>query len=198
MSSTAARTTRARRIGVVAVTMVTVGAAAVIAPTSAIVAANAAGTAPVSVSASTLAGAVTATGATAVTATTTTPAPRSTTASRSTTRTAIAPYKVGTKKYSKWFARTYMAKRYKWTSQRQWQCLVTMWNKESGWRHKAHNNGSGAHGIPQAVPGKKMASAGPNWRTNPRTQIKWGLKYIKGRYGTPCGAWSFWQNHRWY
>jgi hypothetical protein len=199
VSSTAARTTRARRTAVVAVTMMTVGAAAVIAPTSALVAANAAGDAPVAVSASSLAGAVTATGTAAVvSASTTTPAPRTTTASRSTTRTAIAPYRVGTKAYSKWFARTHMAKRFGWKSQRQYQCLVNLWSRESGWRHKAHNSSSGAHGIPQALPGSKMASAGPNWRSNPRTQIKWGLKYINGRYGSPCGAWSHWQSRHWY
>ena len=199
MSSSAARTSRARRTTVIAATMLTVGAAAVIAPNSALVAANAAGTVPVAVSSTTLAGAVTASGAAAVTSTaSSTPSPRSTTASRSTTRTAIVPYKVGTKKYSKWYARTFMAKRYRWTSTHQWQCLAVMWSKESGWRHQAHNSGSGAHGIPQAVPGSKMASAGPNWRTDARTQIKWGLKYIKGRYGSPCGAWGFWQRHHWY
>jgi hypothetical protein len=200
VSSTAARTTRARRTAVVAVTMMTVGAAAVIAPTSALVAANAAGDAPAAVSASSLAGAVTATGTAAVVAaSTTTPAPRTTTtASRAASRTALVPYRVGTKAYSKWYARTFMAKRYGWKSQRQYQCLVNLWKRESGWRHKAHNSSSGAHGIPQALPGRKMASAGPNWRTNPRTQIKWGLKYIDGRYGNPCGAWSHWQNRHWY
>jgi hypothetical protein len=179
--------------------MLTVGAAAVIAPTPVIVAASAAGVAPTAVSSASLAGAVTATGTTSVAATAgTAPVPRATTASRTTTRTAIAPYRVGTKAYSKWFARTFMAKRYHWKSQRQYQCLVSLWRHESGWRHKAHNSRSGAHGIPQALPGRKMASAGPNWRTNPRTQIKWGLKYIKGRYGSPCGAWSHFKNHGWY
>lgn len=200
MSSTAALTTRARRTAVVAVTMLTVGAAAVVAPTSVIVSANAAGVAPTAVTAASLAGAVTATGTSAVVAATgtTTPAPRTTTASRSTARTGLAPYRVGTRAYSKWFARTYMAKRFGWKSQRQYQCLVQLWRHESGWRHKAHNSSSGAHGIPQALPGRKMASAGPNWRTNPRTQIKWGLKYIKGRYGSPCGAWSHFQRRGWY
>jgi hypothetical protein len=199
VSSTAARTTRARRTAVIAVTMVTVGAAAVIAPTNAIVAANAAGVAPAAVSASSLAGAVTAAGATAVVATASSaPAPRATTASRSASRTAIAPYRVGTKAYSKWYARHYMATRYGWKSQRQYQCLVSLWSRESGWRHKAHNSSSGAHGIPQAMPGSKMASAGPHWRTNPRTQIKWGLRYIDGRYSSPCGAWSHWQSRHWY
>jgi hypothetical protein len=200
VSSTAARTIRARRTAVVGILMVTVGAAGVIAPTSAIVAANAAGIAPAAVSASSLAGAVTAAGAAAVVATsgTSTPAPRTTPASRSTPRAAIAPHRVGTKAYSKWYAKTLSAKRHGWKTQRQFQCLVNLWSRESGWRHKAHNSSSGAHGIPQALPGSKMASAGPNWRTNPRTQIKWGLKYIKGRYGSPCGAWSHWLSRHWY
>ena len=81
----------------------------------------------------------------------------------------------------------------------QFSCLVTMWNHESGWRVNATNGGSGAYGIPQALPGSKMASAGPDWQTNPTTQIKWGLQYIASRYGTPCGAWSEWQAHGgWY
>jgi hypothetical protein len=79
----------------------------------------------------------------------------------------------------------------------QFGCLKVMWNNESGWRVTAAN-ASGAYGIPQALPGSKMASAGPNWQTNATTQIKWGLGYIKGRYGTPCGAWNFWQAHGWY
>ena len=76
-------------------------------------------------------------------------------------------------------------------------CLKDMWDRESGWRYDAEN-ASGAYGIPQALPGSKMASAGPNWATDPATQIKWGLGYIKGRYGTPCGAWGFWEAHGWY
>jgi hypothetical protein len=79
----------------------------------------------------------------------------------------------------------------------QYNCLYPMWMNESGWRVNAAN-ASGAYGIPQALPGSKMASAGPNWQTNPTTQIKWGLGYIKSRYGSPCGAWSFWQAHGWY
>ncbi|HEY8482119.1 MAG TPA: transglycosylase SLT domain-containing protein [Spirillospora sp.] len=77
-------------------------------------------------------------------------------------------------------------------------CLVKLWNKESGWRVNASNPSSGAYGIPQANPGTKMASAGPDWRTNPATQIKWGLGYIKGRYGTPCKAWAHSQSTGWY
>jgi hypothetical protein len=69
-------------------------------------------------------------------------------------------------------------------------CLQDLWNRESGWRYDAEN-ASGAYGIPQALPGSKMASAGPDWETDPRTQIEWGLGYIKGLYGTPCGAWAF-------
>jgi hypothetical protein len=80
----------------------------------------------------------------------------------------------------------------------QFGCLNKLWDKESGWNHKASNASSGAYGIPQALPGGKMSSAGSDWRTNPATQIKWGLGYIKGRYGTPCKAWSHSQSVGWY
>jgi hypothetical protein len=69
-------------------------------------------------------------------------------------------------------------------------CLQDLWNRESGWIYDAEN-ASGAYCIPQALPGSKMASAGPDWQTNPATQIAWGLGYIKEIYGTPCGAWAF-------
>jgi hypothetical protein len=69
-------------------------------------------------------------------------------------------------------------------------CLLDLWNRESGWVYDAEN-ASGAYGIPQALPGSKMASAGADWQTDPATQIKWGLGYIKGIYGNPCGAWAF-------
>ena len=69
-------------------------------------------------------------------------------------------------------------------------CLLDLWNRESGWRYDAEN-ASGAYGIPQALPGSKMSSAGADWETNPATQIKWGLGYIKQIYGNPCGAWAF-------
>ena len=69
-------------------------------------------------------------------------------------------------------------------------CLVDLWNRESGWSYDAENP-SGAYGIPQALPGSKMASAGPDWQTDPATQIRWGLGYIKQIYGNPCGAWAF-------
>ena len=80
----------------------------------------------------------------------------------------------------------------------QFGCLVNLWNRESHWNVHAQNRTSGAYGIPQALPGSKMASAGPDWKNNATTQIKWGLGYIKGRYGTPCGAWSHFQRTGWY
>jgi hypothetical protein len=72
----------------------------------------------------------------------------------------------------------------------QWGCLLDLWNRESGWIYDAEN-ASGAYGIPQALPGDKMASAGADWQTDPTTQIKWGLGYISQVYGTPCAAWNF-------
>lgn len=79
----------------------------------------------------------------------------------------------------------------------EFNCLVALWNHESGWRTNA-GNPSGAYGIPQALPGSKMASAGADWATNPATQITWGLGYISGRYGTPCSAYGHWQSNNWY
>jgi hypothetical protein len=84
-----------------------------------------------------------------------------------------------------------------WTGS-DFDCLVNLWNRESHWNVNSHNASSGAHGIPQALPGNKMASAGPDWETNPRTQIIWGLGYIQNRYGTPCGAWAHSEAHNWY
>ena len=80
----------------------------------------------------------------------------------------------------------------------QMSALDPLWNHESGWNHTAKNPSSGAYGIPQALPGNKMATAGSDWLTNPATQITWGLTYIKQRYGSPAGAWSFWQSNGWY
>jgi uncharacterized protein YabE (DUF348 family) len=79
----------------------------------------------------------------------------------------------------------------------QYDCLVALWDRESSWNVHAANP-SGAYGIPQALPGSKMATAGPDWQDNATTQIKWGLGYIASRYGTPCGAWSSWQANGWY
>lgn len=85
-----------------------------------------------------------------------------------------------------------------WTGE-QWTCLNNLWTKESGWRAVSPNKkGSSAYGIPQALPGSKMATAGSDWRTNPATQIKWGLKYIDSRYGTPCGGWRHFLRKNWY
>jgi hypothetical protein len=89
-----------------------------------------------------------------------------------------------------------MVHRHHW-SNAQFNCLVKLWNRESGWRTRA-SNPSGAYGIPQALPGSKMRSAGRAWRTSATVQIKWGLGYIKGRYGTPCGAWAHSQRTGWY
>ena len=80
----------------------------------------------------------------------------------------------------------------------QFGCLDPLWMHESGWSVTAYNAGSGAYGIPQALPGSKMASAGPNWQTDAATQIRWGLGYIKARYGSPCAAWSHEQATGWY
>jgi hypothetical protein len=80
----------------------------------------------------------------------------------------------------------------------QMSCLVPLWMGESGWRVNAENSSSGAYGIPQALPGSKMSTAGADWATNPATQIEWGLGYIRDRYGSPCGAWGFKQSHGWY
>ncbi len=84
------------------------------------------------------------------------------------------------------YALTYI-KKFDW-DQQQYSCLVKLWNRESNWRVLAENKQSGAYGIPQALPGRKMQTEGADWRTNPETQIRWGAKYIAGRYSTPCGA----------
>jgi hypothetical protein len=86
---------------------------------------------------------------------------------------------------------------YGWSSG-QFSCLVSLWNVESGWNATATNPSSGAYGIPQALPGSKMASAGADWQTNAATQIRWGLGYIKSVYGSPCGAWGHEQADGWY
>jgi hypothetical protein len=80
----------------------------------------------------------------------------------------------------------------------QFPCLNKLYDRESGWNYKATNRSSGAYGIPQSLPGNKMAKFGDDWKTNPATQIKWGLDYIEGRYKTPCGAWNHSENTGWY
>ncbi len=84
-----------------------------------------------------------------------------------------------------------------WSSE-QFSCLDSLWTKESNWRYTADNPTSSAYGIPQALPGSKMSSAGSDWATNPVTQITWGLGYIERTYGTPCSAWSHSQANNWY
>lgn len=86
---------------------------------------------------------------------------------------------------------------YGWSGD-EWACLDELWRRESGWSHTAGNKSSGAYGIPQALPGSKMATFGADWLTNPETQIKWGLSYVSGRYGTPCGAWAHFTAKNWY
>ena len=83
-----------------------------------------------------------------------------------------------------------------WTNQAG--CLVNLWSAESSWNVYAVNRSSGAYGIPQALPAKRMASAGRDWATNPATQIRWGLTYIAQRYGGPCNAWRHERIFHWY
>ncbi|MFD7703213.1 transglycosylase SLT domain-containing protein [Streptomyces caelestis] len=80
----------------------------------------------------------------------------------------------------------------------QFQCFSNIVDHESSWNYRADNPTSDAYGLVQALPGSKMASAGADWATNPATQIKWGLGYMNDRYGSPCGAWNFWQANHWY
>jgi resuscitation-promoting factor RpfB len=98
---------------------------------------------------------------------------------------------------SKSYAKQYMSETYTW-DESQFSCLEELWNRESGWNHKARNPSSGAYGIPQSLPGNKMHSAGADWKTNPQTQVRWGLKYIEGRYGSPCNAYQHFQKKHWY
>lgn len=93
-------------------------------------------------------------------------------------------------------AQQMMSAQYSWGND-QFACLVNLWNRESSWNTYAANP-SGAYGIPQALPGSKMAAFGSDWKTNPATQIAWGLSYISGRYGDPCGAWSSFLSKGWY
>ncbi|TYL45782.1 lytic transglycosylase domain-containing protein [Nocardioides sp. BGMRC 2183] len=80
----------------------------------------------------------------------------------------------------------------------EFSCLDSLWTRESNWSVTADNPSSSAYGIPQALPGSKMSSAGADWATNPVTQITWGLGYIQDRYGSPCGAWGHSESHGWY
>ncbi len=94
-------------------------------------------------------------------------------------------------------ARQIMVNKYSW-GEDQFACYDSIIMRESKWIVSADNPHSTAYGIPQALPGKRMAAFGADWRTNPATQIRWGLDYVHDRYGTPCGAWSFKRGHGWY
>ena len=98
---------------------------------------------------------------------------------------------------AKQVAKVLIAEKYQW-GEAQYACLNKLWTKESHWNYKARNKVSGAHGIPQALPATKMEIVGTDWRTNPVTQISWGLKYINERYDSPCKAWSKFKRSRWY
>jgi hypothetical protein len=91
-----------------------------------------------------------------------------------------------------------MAEDFGYKRDRQWHCLRRLWNLESSWRVHADNPSSSAYGIPQANPGKKMSSAGGHWKSNATTQIRWGLRYVHGRYSHPCGAMRHKSRYGWY
>jgi hypothetical protein len=153
----------------------------------------------------------TATGAQAATTAATSSAATST-AATATSASAVAPATKATKKSTKAkkkakkkpikhlkkpkkiAKRIMQTKRYRW-GKTQWRCLHALWNRESSWRVRAANPYSSAYGIPQALPGHKM---GKGWRHSAHTQIRWGLRYIDGRYGTPCGAHHTQMRRGWY
>jgi hypothetical protein len=115
---------------------------------------------------------------------------------RAATQQAVLTRSLATSSTSRQIAKRMLA-HYGWGAG-QFSCLDPLWTRESGWNVHARNPRSGAYGIPQALPGRKMASAGPGWRSDPATQIRWGLTYIKGRYGSPCGAWAHERARGWY
>lgn len=103
----------------------------------------------------------------------------------------------GTKAEYQAYAKDLCINTYGWT-ENDFNCLVKLWERESNWNPNAHNKSSGAHGIPQSLPASKMASEGSDYMTNYKTQIRWGLKYITNRYGTPSNAWAHSQQKGWY
>ncbi len=105
----------------------------------------------------------------------------------------MARTSVGAKKVAK----SIMLNEYAWGAD-QFNCLNRLWTKESHWNYKARNKRSGAHGIPQALPAIRMESISSDWRTNPVTQMRWGLRYIEARYDSPCGAWAKFKRSRYY
>lgn len=110
---------------------------------------------------------------------------------------AAALARVNTPDGAKAYAAQLAASTYGWGSE-QFSCLESLWTKESGWNYQAYNEDGGATGIPQALPGSKMATFGSDWKTNAATQIAWGLDYISRGYGAPCSAWSHSQAVNWY
>ena len=108
-----------------------------------------------------------------------------------------APAVTGTKAEYQAYAHDLVLNQYLW-SEADYQALVNLWTRESDWDADAHNRNSGAHGIPQSLPASKMSSEGSDYYTNGYTQIRWGLKYIKERYGSPSAAWQHFQNKNWY
>jgi hypothetical protein len=98
---------------------------------------------------------------------------------------------------AKRFAKEMMATEYGW-GEGQYKCLNRLWTKESNWNYQARNPRSGAHGIAQALPASKMEKVGTDWRTNPITQIQWGLLYVSERYNTPCAAWNKFRRSNFY
>ncbi|MEY3661737.1 MAG: hypothetical protein RLZ49_418 [Actinomycetota bacterium] len=110
---------------------------------------------------------------------------------------ATAEGKTGTKSGNKEFAKLWINQEFGW-GDKQFSCLETLWFRESNWNHKATNPVTGAYGIPQSLPGRKMASIADDWKTNPVTQIKWGAEYIEDRYDTPCEALDFFYDRNWY
>jgi hypothetical protein len=109
--------------------------------------------------------------------------------------TAATRHRLGWKKEIAW---KMMSHRFGWRPKYQFRSLNRLWEHESSWRIHAYNPYSGAYGIPQAVPGSKMGSAGPDWRNSARTQIRWGLRYIRSRYGKPRHAWAHEAVYGWY
>jgi hypothetical protein len=108
-----------------------------------------------------------------------------------------AEEKTGTKSGNKAYAKLWINQEFGW-GEVQYSCLETLWFRESNWNHKATNSTTGAYGIPQSLPGRKMAKFGADWKTNPATQIQWGANYIDKRYGSPCEALDYFHAHNWY
>ena len=200
MTSTSSTNPLRRRLVVIAAGTLAVGTLSAVAPAPVNEAASAATTTTATTSTVVAAGQAAAAGTLSAIAATPTARKAPVVVKRVSTAKvgAAAPFRFATVNFNKWWAKRLLATRYHVTSTAQFTCLVTVWNRESHWNHKAHNRSSGAHGIPQALPGSKMRSAGADWKTNPVTQIKWGLGYIHGRYGTPCGALRHMNSHGWY